>query len=121
VNINHQTSADAFKNINLGLSFLLELAMLVGFGYWGFHGDKSVWLKWTLGIGLPLVVMVLWGLWLAPNAGHRLNLTGGAALSSILFLLSAMALFNAQQPLLATVFTLIIIANRALMLVWKQW
>ena len=121
MNINNQTSADAFKNINLGLSFLLELAMLVGFGYWGFHGDKSMWLKWMLGIGLPLIAIVLWGLWLAPNANHRLNITGGAILSSILFLLSAMALFNAQQPLLATVFTLIIIANRALMLVWKQW
>lgn len=112
---------ETLKNINLGATFFIELAMLVGFGYWGFHGDKSVWLRWALGVGLPLVVMILWGLWLAPNAGHRLNLTGGAVLSSILFLLAAIALFDAQQPALAIIFAVIIMVNRALMLVWKQW
>ena len=48
------------KAINAGLAFFLELAMLAGFGYWGFYGDKSVLIKWILGIGIPVVVAVVW-------------------------------------------------------------
>lgn len=112
---------ELLKNINPGISFLLELAMLAGFGYWGFHGDKSVWMKWALGIGLPLIVMVVWGLWLAPKADHRLNIMGGVVLSSILFLLAAAALYNAQQPVLAIIFAAVIVLNQALTLAWKQF
>ena len=112
---------ETLKNTNLGLSFFLELAMLAGFGYWGFHGDKSVWMKWVLGIGLPLVVIVVWGLWFAPQAEHRLNATSGITLSMILFLLAAIALFDAQQPVLAIIFAVLIIVNGALTFVWMQW
>ena len=59
------------KAINAGLAFFLELAMLAGFGYWGFYGDKSVLIKWLLGIGIPVIVAVVWGMFFAPNSGHR--------------------------------------------------
>jgi hypothetical protein len=109
------------KAINTGLSFLLELAMLLAFGYWGFYGDKSIALKWILGIGLPLIIAVIWGMFFAPNAAKRLNGTNGTLLSLLLFLLSAVALFYAQHSTLAIVFALTAIANRVLILVWKQW
>jgi len=107
--------------INIGLSFLLELAMLVSLGYWGFYGDKSVLAKWMLSIGVPLVIAVVWGIFFAPNAGHRLKSTSGTLLSLLLFLLSAAALFYAQHPALAIIFALVAIVNRVLTLVWKQW
>jgi hypothetical protein len=109
------------KAINAGLAFFLELAMLAGFGYWGFYGENSVLIKWVLGIGLPLVIAVVWGIFFAPKAGHRLNITSGALLSLMLFLLAATALFYAQQPVLAIVFAVTAVVNRALVLVWKQW
>jgi hypothetical protein len=109
------------KVVNAGLAFFLELAMLAGFGYWGFSGEKSILIKWILGIGLPVVLAIIWGMFFAPKASYRLKITSGALLSSVLFLLAAMALFSAQQPALAIVFAVTAVVNRALILVWKQW
>ena len=109
------------KTFNVGLTLLLELAMLATVGYWGFQGEKSVWIKWGLGIGIPLAVAILWGLLLAPMAKQRLNIIGGTLLSSGLFLLAALALYQTNHPTLAIALAGIIIVNRALALLWQQW
>jgi hypothetical protein len=109
------------KSINAGLAFLLELAMLAAFGYWGFQGEKSIWLKWGLGIGAPLVVAILWGLWLAPRADRRLNSQWGTLLSSGLFFLAALALYQTNHPALAITMAVTAIVNRILILLWRQW
>jgi hypothetical protein len=109
------------KVLNAGLAFFLELAMLTAFGYWGFYGDKSVLAKWLLGVGLPLLTIVVWGMFLAPKAAYRLGSISGNLLSLILFLLAAIALFYTQHTLLAIVFASIAFVNRVLILLWKQW
>ena len=112
---------ETLKVINAGLAFLLELAMLTALGYWGFYGDKSVLTKWLLGIGLPLLTAVVWGMFLAPKAVYRLNGMSGNLLSLILFLLAATALFDTQHPALAIIFALTALVNRVLILLWRQW
>jgi hypothetical protein len=112
---------EMLKPMNEILTFLLELAMLLALGYWGFYGDKSVWVKWLLGIGLPLLAAVVWSIWLAPKAPHRLGSTGGNLLSLILFLLAATVLFFTPHIALAIIFALTAIANRVLIIIWKQW
>jgi hypothetical protein len=112
---------ETLKGINAGLAFFLELAMLAALGYWGFYGDKNVLVKWTLGIGLPLLTAFVWGMFLAPKAAYRLNSISGNLLSLILFLLAATALFYTQHTLLAIVFAATAVVNRALILMWKQW
>jgi hypothetical protein len=112
---------ETLKVINIGLSFLLELAMLLAFGYWGFYGEKSVLAKWLLGIGIPLLLVIVWGIFFAPRSAYRLNTVSGNLLSLLLFLLASAALFYAQQPVLAIIFALTAVANRALSLIWKQW
>ena len=109
------------KNLNIGLTFLLELAMLVEFGYWGFFGGNSGWLRWVLGIGLPLAAAILWGFRFAPRAVRRLGNPGGPALSALLFLLAAAALIFAQQRELAVILAFISVVNRILVLAWRQW
>lgn len=47
--------------INLAVRFLLELCVLAAYGYWGFHTGGSALLRWLLGLGIPVVVAVLWG------------------------------------------------------------
>lgn len=111
---------EILKAFNSGLAFLLELAMLAAFSYWGFFGDKSIWVKWTLGIGVPLVAVVIWGYLLAPKSGHRLGVTWGTILSSALFLTAALALYQTGQSTLAIALALIVIINRGLILLWKQ-
>jgi hypothetical protein len=112
---------EILKLINAGLAFLLELAMLAAFGYWGFYGDKGLAAKWILGIGLPVLTAVIWGMFLAPRAAHRLGNISGNLLSLILFLCGAAALFYAGHPLLAIIFAATAILNRLLILLWKQW
>jgi len=112
---------EILKILNSALAFFLELAMLAAYGYWGFYGEKSLWLKWFVGMGLPLVVIVIWGFWLAPRAKHRLNITLGVILSSILFLLASAALYQTGQTILAFVMAIVVVLNRALLLFWKQW
>jgi len=56
--------------LNLTLRFLLELAALGSFGYWGWtqHDGPARWL-WA--IGIPLVAAVLWGSFAVPNDPSR--------------------------------------------------
>ena len=115
------SSMEISKSINAGLAFLLELAMLAAFGYWGFQGEKSIWIKWGLGIGIPLVVAILWGLLLAPRADKRLNSQWGTLLSFGLFCLAALALYQTNHPGLAIALAVIAIVNRILIILWRQW
>ena len=112
---------NALKDINAGLAFLLELVMLLAFGIWGFYGERSTWLKWLLGIGLPLLTAVVWGIFFAPRSVYRLNSMVGNLLSLFLFLLGAAALFYSGHPTAAVVFAVVALVNRLLNLIWKQW
>lgn len=109
------------KALNAGLAFALELAMLAALGYWGYKFGGALWLKWLLAIALPVLAATGWGLFFAPRATQRLPIRPGALLSLGLFLLSAVALYFANQAGLALVLALIAIANRILVLLWRQW
>ncbi|MBM7568587.1 YrdB family protein [Paenibacillus sacheonensis] len=55
-------------NLLLALFFLLELAAMAAFGYWGYRLDAAAALKVIAAIAILLAVIVLWGLFLAPKA-----------------------------------------------------
>ena len=109
------------KGINATLAFLLELAMIAALGYWGYQSNDNALLKWLLAIGLPLIAIVIWALCFAPKATRRLSVVPGALLSLGLFLLAALALYSANQPVAAMVLAALAIANRILVLLWRQW
>jgi len=109
------------KAINLAFSFFLELAMLASFCYWGFLSQNNVWLKWGLGLGMPLIIAILWGFTLAPKANRRLKLREGIILSFGLFCLAALALYLSDYPMLAIFMITISLINRLLVLLWQQW
>lgn len=109
------------KALNAGLAFALELAMLAAFGYWGYRFGDALWLKWLVAIAIPVLTAAGWGLFFAPRAPRRLPLLPGALLSLGLFLLSAVALYYANQAGLALWLAITAIANRVLVLLWRQW
>lgn len=109
------------KGINVTLAFLLELAMLFAFGYWGWQRGQSGPAKWGLMLGLPLLAVLVWGAFFAPQARWRLSITPGLLLSLGLFLLAALALYQAHQPVAALVLAVIAMLNRVLALLWQQW
>ncbi len=61
------------KNANAALAFILELCVLVALGYWGFQIGPGTIAKIGLGIGAPVVAMVVWGLFGAPNSAWQLH------------------------------------------------
>lgn len=106
--------------LNVALSFLLEVACLTSVGYW-MYSLGSGWFKWVLAVGGPLLLALFWGVFLAPESEYRLGMTAGVLLSTALFLFAAAALHWRGQTRLALVFAVVIILNRLLLVLWKQW
>jgi hypothetical protein len=111
---------DILKSINLGVRFLLELCMLVAVGYWGFKTGSGWFLKILLGIGAPLLIAVIWGMFVAPKATYPLHGFVLLALEMVLFGLGGVALSATENYVLAWGFAVIVVINRILMFVWGQ-
>jgi hypothetical protein len=108
------------KQLNIALSFVLEIAMLAAYAYWGYHAVTGP-LRWLLAVAAPLLAAVLWGLFLAPRARRRLGSTAGIVVSAVLFLLAGLALVASAQPALGAAMLIAAVVNRTLLAVWKQW
>jgi hypothetical protein len=108
------------KMANLALSFFLELCMVLAYGYWGFTTGSGWVMQLLLGIGIPLAVIVIWGIFLAPASKRRLQGALHWALEIILFVASIVALFIAGQPNWALIFAVLYSINVTLRLVWRQ-
>ena len=111
---------EVLKVLNLGVRFLLELCMLAAVAFWGFKTQNNWLLKILFGIGLPLLIAVLWGTFLAPKATHRLSGVPFFALELILFSTGAFSLFANGTPTIGWVYTITLIINAILLIVWKQ-
>jgi len=111
---------DILKALNLLIRFLLELCMLVAVGYWGFKTHSDWVLKIILGIGLPILIAVTWGLFIAPRAKYPLSGISYRAVELILLGSGAVALFASGRPDLGWVYTVILVVNKVLIVVWKH-
>lgn len=111
---------DALKMLNLLVRFLLELCLLAAVGYWGFKTHSGWAMKIILGIGLPILIAVLWGLFIAPRATYPLRGTSYLLVELMLLGSGAIALFASGKPTLGWVYTIIVIMNKFLLVLWKQ-
>jgi hypothetical protein len=108
------------KNTNLGLAFLLELVMLAAYGYWGFQVGDSTLIHILLGIGVPVLVIILWGLFEAPRAFRPLPQPWHSILKVVLFGGSVLALFAAGQLALALIFAVVLIIHAVLLTIMPE-
>jgi hypothetical protein len=111
---------EVIKTANLGVRFLLELCALAAFGYWGLRTGGSLFAKLGLGIGVPLLAIVIWGAFVAPNAAVHLPQPAPLILGLVILGLAAIALALAGNPILAAVFGGIVVINAVLMIIWRQ-
>lgn len=111
---------EIIKSANLAWRFLLELCILAALGYWGFKTGPGWAVKIGLGIGGPLLVAVVWGIFLAPNSSMRLQEPFLLVLELVIFGLAIAALFTTGHQSLAWAFGLIYVINKILLCVWKQ-
>ncbi|HEX2993928.1 MAG TPA: YrdB family protein [Anaerolineales bacterium] len=107
------------KTLNLGVRFLLELCMLAAVGYWGFATQTGL-MKVVLGIGLPVLLIVIWSLFVAPRAVYPLHGMSHTLLSLILLGSGAVALFAAGRASLGWAYAIVLVVNQILLVVWKQ-
>jgi hypothetical protein len=61
------------KILNQIIAFLLEVAMLTAFCYYGYINGATLFWKYALAIGLPLVIVLLWSKFAAPKSASRLK------------------------------------------------
>jgi hypothetical protein len=102
------------KWINDAVRFLVELAVLVAVGYWGFH-DHSRWAaKLVLGVGGPVLIATAWGIWMAPQSNRRAPEGMRALLEVLIFGLATAALVASTGAVLAVIFAVVATVNAAL-------
>ena len=104
-----------FQYAIISIFFLLEIAMLVSFMYWGFHLDTSLLVKILFGIGAPILVAVIWGTFIAPKASIPVSVPIRILLQIILFSLAAMALYFSEKGTLAIIFGTVVLIEMILM------
>jgi hypothetical protein len=108
------------KVLNLVVRFLLELCMLAAVGYWGFKTQSGWGMKIILGIGLPVLIAVIWGLFVAPKARYPLSRISRLVLELVLFGSGAVALFASGKPEFGWAYTVTLVVSEISMIVWKQ-
>jgi hypothetical protein len=90
---------DALRTANAGLRFLLELAMLAGVAWWGWHE----W-GWWAAIALPLAFAVVWGSFLSPKARWTIPTAARFALELVVFASAGAAYYGAAGAAVAVGF-----------------
>jgi Protein of unknown function (DUF2568) len=121
----HQPVSDGtplapLKLANLAVSFLLELCALAAFAYWGFQVGPNLFVKFLLGLGTPILVGVVWGIFIAPRAYITLPRPLNLTLRLIVFGLAALSLAAVSLTTLAWLLAIVVIVNYALVIIWKQ-
>ena len=111
---------NALKGINLGVRFLLEMCMLASVSYWGFKTHSNWPMKILLGVGLPILIAVIWGWLMAPKSIHRLSGIPFTIMDFILLGSGAVALYASGQVTLAWVYAVLLVVSEILRLVWIQ-
>mgnify|MGYP001822647423 CR=1 FL=1 len=105
---------------NLALKFLLEVAALVAFAYWGtVTGEMPVSL--LLAIATPLAVAVAWARFAAPRSKRRLPLQPRIRFELTVFTAAVLALLSAGVPGLAVAMSALVILNAVLLTLLGQW
>lgn len=90
---------DGIRTANLGLRFALELALLAGVAWWGWHVEG-----WLPAVALPIAFAAVWGTFLSPKARVPLARPPRLALELAVFALAALAWYGAGHGWVAVAF-----------------
>ncbi|WP_431936163.1 YrdB family protein [Micromonospora sp. RP3T] len=93
----------------LGGIFLLELALLAAAGFWGFTLDAGWPVRLLAGLGAPLILALVWGLFCSPRATVRLPAPAKLGVQATCFLTGGTLLALTGHP----------VAGAALVLFWS--
>ncbi len=104
---------------NLILAFLLELFLVFIYGYWGFTFFKIFTVNIVAGLGLPLILILLWWQYFAPRSSNRLADPWLSLGKVVLFTLGALALVSTGAPIHAAGFWFLSMLNVFLLYIYR--
>jgi Protein of unknown function (DUF2568) len=116
----HDRDMTILRAANLALKFVLELAAIAAFAYWGSTAGGGL-LSVLLTILAPVVAVVLWGVFAAPRSERRLALGARVPFELGVFGLAVVALVAADAPVAAVVLAGVVVVNAALLTAFRQW
>ncbi|MER5545180.1 YrdB family protein [Streptomyces sp. NPDC001118] len=96
------------------LAFVIELAALACLSWWGFGAGGNLALHVLLGVGTPLLAIVLWSLFAAPRARLRPALPLVLVVKAVVLGGGAAALYAVGHPVGAVVMAVVVVVNTAL-------
>ena len=111
---------NALRWVNLALRFFLELCVFAAFAFWGWHIGTNLPLKIALALGLFLLVIAVWGVFLSPRARVPLSTAPWVLLQIVIFGAAVAGLAAADRSRLALILAGLLIVNSALLMVWRQ-
>lgn len=109
---------DVLKDFNFLILFLVELAMLYNFAAWGLALKAPTAARYLVGLGTPVVVIVLWGMFFSPDPALFLARPWNAMGEYALFSLSAIAIANTGRVRWAIMFFVVAIISETIALIW---
>lgn len=96
---------------NEALAFLMELVALALLAVWGFKTGSNVAVHVLLGLGAPVLMVVVWGAFAAPRARFQLPMAGVLAVKAAVFGAATAAGFAAGWHAFAVVFGGVAVVN----------
>ncbi|NES17189.1 MULTISPECIES: YrdB family protein [Micromonospora] len=99
----------------LTLAFLLELAMLAAAGWWGFTLDAGWLVRLLAGLGAPLLLAVVWGIFCSPRASVPLPAPAKLGVQAASFVTGGLLLALAGQPVPGAVLVALWAVDKALL------
>ena len=92
--------------VNDVIRFVLELFAIVSLGIWGFLAWPLPW-NILVGIGAPVVAILLWALFRSPKAVLDVDAFVKAIVEIVVMGSAAFAWWDLGQPVVATVFAVV--------------
>jgi Protein of unknown function (DUF2568) len=113
-------NSGSMRTLNLVFRFVLELVVLVALFLWGVRVSDQPIVQVVLALGMPAVVIIVWGLFVAPRASKRLPDPQRLAVEIVVFGSGVLAFLAAGQPLLAIFLAAAAAISLFLMFDWGQ-
>jgi hypothetical protein len=113
-------SERSMKRLNLGFRFILEMLALVALFLFGLSLSDDLPVQLVLAICLPLLAMIVWGLFVAPKASRRLDDPARLAVELVVWFAGVLAFGFAISVILAILFGLAVLISLVLMFYWGQ-
>ncbi|MEU2338440.1 YrdB family protein [Streptomyces sp. NPDC013172] len=102
------------------LAFLVELVALACLSWWGFAVSHDEALRILLGVGTPLLAMVLWSLFAAPRARLRPSLPLVLVVKAVVLGGGAAALYGVGHPGAAIAMAVVVVTNTAVAEIFRR-